>query len=187
MAHELIHGYNFFLQGHFRDPTPAPAVFGPNGNTLSGDSGRRWESLVFGGYVNMQLYPDNPQNIEAIVIRDADKRHVWQLKSAYIMMVLKHDFHLAFNSPVPELPLHLDELSLAKEIRPVGWEQFYFDAVPPLPQNQSDWPREYSDYYIGLLTGKDGRYCVGYDVMGKDLVVSCTNPARRLAVTRVPH
>ena len=52
MAHELVHCFTGYLLKEKTMHTPAPVSYGYNRNTSLGESGRKWEHRMFGGYID---------------------------------------------------------------------------------------------------------------------------------------
>ena len=78
MAHELVYIYILFLRRSRSKHTPTSMTYGPFGNERAGESGRYWESIVFGGYIDMR-HTTGPFPAEAIAIRDKLGRYAWRL------------------------------------------------------------------------------------------------------------
>lgn len=55
MAHELCHVFTLYLLFSRSRHTPPRITYGPWGNKDAGESGRWWESRMFGGYIDMRM------------------------------------------------------------------------------------------------------------------------------------
>ncbi|KAI1208355.1 uncharacterized protein F4807DRAFT_148849 [Annulohypoxylon truncatum] len=63
VAHEMVHLLVGYLTGSHSPPTPPGVTLTPFGNTVSGESGRYWESILLGGVV--EFYQDRNDPLEA--------------------------------------------------------------------------------------------------------------------------
>ncbi|OAA72272.1 hypothetical protein ISF_01345 [Cordyceps fumosorosea ARSEF 2679] len=88
LAHEMCHVFSAFLLRSPVAATPPSVVFGPFGNEAQGEAGRFWESVIFGGYVDMQLKTDG----FSVVIRSLDGGIVYIIQDKAINCFLRRDF-----------------------------------------------------------------------------------------------
>lgn len=90
LAHEICHVLTVFL---LYDPliiTPADVIYGQAYTVADeGESGRQWEYLTFGGYIDLQ--GDYWNDFEVIVaVREASGSHVWSMQPKVVRELVKY-------------------------------------------------------------------------------------------------
>ena len=192
MAHELVHVYNLFLRRDRAEHTPLDIKYGPFGNSMTGESGRYWEHIVFGGYVDMRL--DKASGVEAIAIRDASGQRAWQFLPAVINGILSRNFNLWLAPGPLHDPEHpLNELNkqhprnnpqhplgdpqhpehphppITKVMGVLAWKENFEDIFAASPAKGPTEPPELLTSQITWLTGKGASALPKYNMAAADL------------------
>ncbi|KAG6000183.1 hypothetical protein E4U43_001673 [Claviceps pusilla] len=129
IAHELCHIHTHYLIRDRILHTPPAVSYGPYTNEIVGESGRYWESLTFGGYIDMRM----GSGMERVAVRHGlgDKTAI--IGPHAIAKMVHRDF--------TDLPL-LDR---------GGWEQE--DSINA--RNAYDWKQKYGDIFPQEEDGQD--------------------------------
>lgn len=162
MAHELIHGYNYYLQRDRNGATPPDLRYGPYGDSYVGESGRVWEAWVLGGFVDMRM--DLNSREYCVAIRDEHNRHCWVIKDSTIETMLRRDFN-RWLEPGSDLkdPEH-GRGRVTQEVSPMAWKEVYGDVLPHVPTTA-----ELPPSLLAWLTGVKVRRLPEFDMCGADL------------------
>jgi hypothetical protein len=131
LAHELVHIFVLFLVRIGSEHTPPQVSFGPFGTRTVGESGRSWESKLFGGYIDMR---HNTEGVEAIALCDETKQNCWRIKTVVIDDLLVRNFNRWLQPGVPlsdkeEYP----QGQATERLTGLQWKVKYDDVFPPLP------------------------------------------------------
>lgn len=73
VAHELCNMFTNYLTLNRQIHTPRDVVYGPYGDFAVGESGRVWESLVWGGFIDLR----DGAKCEAVAVRNASCTRAW--------------------------------------------------------------------------------------------------------------
>lgn len=185
VAHELVHLYNLFLQRQRSQHTPPKVTYGGYGNDEVGESGRYWESLVFGGVVEMRYTSKMPEDrMETIGIRDTHCTNAWIITTPAINGILARDL---------DRWLERGSTLIDSEHKPAGitkiagfkWKTGYFECLPaPPPPGKAQGPLELSESEIKLLIGSKMLASPSYSLRGQDLRAFAREPRTRLRQVR---
>ncbi len=153
MAHELVHIYILFLCRSRSQHTPSTMTYGPFGDSRVGESGRFWEGIVFGGYIDMRRATGEIPT-EAIAIRDQAKRYAWRLTPDAVYGILRRDFGV-WLQPGMELnnQEHCKYGTATVKMGSLAWRINYEDIFPEPSAQELREPQELPQEQLTWLTG----------------------------------
>ncbi len=170
MAHELVHVYILFLRRSRAAHTPSTITYGPFGSKRAGESGRFWESIVFGGYIDMR-HTTGPSPVEVIAIRDGPQRFAWRLSPDAVNGILGRGFG-EWLEPGTGLndPEHAKYRSATTKMEALAWKSQYGDVFPePSAQELVKEPQELLQAQVAWLTGVAPAKHPKYSIRGLEL------------------
>ncbi|SPQ25611.1 2791e6ce-f16d-4b4f-a668-ba9c8bef67c5 [Thermothielavioides terrestris] len=180
LAHELVHIFVLFLVRIGSEHTPPQVSFGPFGTRTVGESGRSWESKLFGGYIDMR---HNTEGIEAIAFCDETKQNCWRIKTVVIDDLLGRHFNRWLQPGVPLSDKEEYPKGQATErLTGLQWKVKYDDVFPPLPptaqgsQKPGQEAQELSPAQIAELTAGKIMDMPQYNMSGHDLRAFALDP-----------
>ena len=175
MAHELVHVYNLFLRRGRYDHTPPRITYGGYGDNLAGESGRYWEYVVLGGFVDMRDTTSNPADrMEAVAIRDSHGQKVWRIKTAVIDGILDRNFNKWLEAGIPLNDPEHPKNQFTELISTVDWKNRFVDIFPT--QSKAEQGLQLSSSHLGWLTGRELLQSAKYNMSGPDLRAFCVQP-----------
>ena len=178
MAHELVHIYILFLRRSRSKHTPTSMTYGPFGNERAGESGRYWESIVFGGYIDMR-HTTGPFPAEAIAIRDKLGRYAWRLSPDAINGILGRGFGVWLEPGTglndPEHPKHR---SATVKMDSLAWKSNFGDIFPAPSAQELQGPQELLLAQVAWLTGNGPTKHHKYSIRGLELGLFALDPKK---------
>jgi hypothetical protein len=168
-AHELAHVYTLFLQRVKSEHTPPRLSYGGYGDDEVGESGRYWESRVFGGTVDMR---EGPQ-IEAIALCGHPSGKVWRLRSHLIQRLIARDF-----SWLEEPLIDRDNpyrCQATEQTDRYDWLHHNRDILPPDPPVPTG-PQELSSRQVRELLELNNTQFPAYSMRGDELRAFSRDP-----------
>ncbi|KAB5578809.1 hypothetical protein GE09DRAFT_561656 [Coniochaeta sp. 2T2.1] len=175
MAHELVHVYNLFLRRGRYDHTPPHVTYGGHGDDRAGESGRYWEYVVLGGFVDMRDTTPNPADrMEAVAIRDSHGQKVWRIKADVIDGILERNFNRWLEPGTPLNDPEHPKNQFTELISTFDWKNRFVDIFPAPPKAEQGL--QLSSTHIGWLTGRELLQSARYNMSGPDLRAFCVQP-----------
>ncbi|KAL2258384.1 hypothetical protein VTK26DRAFT_8320 [Humicola hyalothermophila] len=182
MAHELVHVYVLYLQRAAGVHTPPDITYGGYGDENTGESGRYWEYLTLGGFVDMRMSADG---MEAVALRDNHGQRCWRIRSIVIDGILARDFatYLPPGTPINDPEHPKDRYTVLMST--FNWKDRFSDVFPPSAAAQAaQGPQELPQQLITRLTGPNIMSTDQYRMCGQDLRNFALNPRTTVTATR---
>ncbi|KAG6018354.1 hypothetical protein E4U43_002753 [Claviceps pusilla] len=160
-AHELCHVFTNYLVRNPKLHTPPSVSYGPWRNGKVGESGRQWEWLTFGGYVDMRM----GSQMERVAIRDENETKVAIFGPQVIAKMLHRDF-----SGLPFL-------------NPEEWEgEDSIEHLNIFARTSYDWKQKYRDIFaqeeVGQSKDRLGQVELSEEMVGRLLIRREQGPHR---------
>jgi hypothetical protein len=182
IAHELVHIYNLYLQRGFKNHTPPAVKFGPYGNTSVGESGRHWEWMLFGGYIDMREYPEvagGPGQArsratqyschEVVGIRDGHNRYCWQVRVQTIQALLNRDFKNFLRRGTPLNDEDYPDGRITRRLNVFDWKQRFGDMFSQALPSSGPHMQQLSKIHLDRLTTGMSMELPCFNISGPDL------------------
>jgi hypothetical protein len=182
MAHELVHVYMLYLRRSAEDHTPPGITYGGYGDKQAGESGRYWEYLSLGGFVDMR---QTAEGMEAVALRDSHGQKTWRIKSAVIDGILGRQFSQWLQPGTPLNDPEHPKNRLTELISTIDWKNKFKDVFPPATAQAAQGPQQLLPAQIARLTGPEILKTPKYNMCGQDLRVFSLHPRTLLRQAQV--